>query len=349
MLSPPVLDAQNVMMSQRRSLESPPLESTQIYHVNNPDEVGQRLDRWLAAQRQDLSRSQVQRLLEQGYVQVNSGESTKKYAMQLGDVVTLTVPPPVPLDLEPEAIPLTVLYEDEHLLIVNKPAGLVVHPAPGHATGTLVHALLAHCSSEEQGTSLSGIGGTQRPGIVHRLDKDTTGALAIAKTDQAHQHLQAQIQAKTAQRDYLGIVFGKPSGLSGVVDQPIGRHPVERKKMAIVAEEKGGRVALTHWQVKQRLGHFTLMHFRLQTGRTHQIRVHSAFLGCPIVGDPLYGKGRDLGINLTGQVLHAWRLRVQHPVSEDWIEVEAPLPPEFQKVLRILQVRCGASMSETEF
>ncbi|MGB8699593.1 MAG: RluA family pseudouridine synthase [Thermosynechococcaceae cyanobacterium] len=308
-------------------------------------EAGVRLDRWLAAQSADLSRSQIQKLIEQGQVQVNGRVCCiKKYEVQLGDQVTVAVPPPVPLALQPETIPLEVLYEDEHLLIINKPAGLVVHPAPGHATGTLVHALLAHCQSADGlATSLSGIGGVQRPGIVHRLDKDTSGALAIAKTDQAHRHLQAQIQAKTAQREYLGIVYGKPPSDTGTVNQPIGRNPGDRKKMAILAEAVGGRAAVTHWAIRQRLGNYTLMHFCLETGRTHQIRVHCAHLGCPLVGDPLYGRGREMGVNLTGQVLHAWRLKVQHPVTEAWIQVEAPLPTEFLKILKQFELRCRSS------
>lgn len=311
------------------------------YQVLDALAVGQRLDRWLASHTADLSRSQLQKLIDQGQVQVNHQLChSKKYEVQQGDIITLEIPSPSPLNLTPEAIPLEVLYEDEHLLIVNKPIGLVVHPAPGHATGTLVHALLAHCHSEDGAkTSLSGIGGIQRPGIVHRLDKDTSGALVIAKTDQAHQHLQAQIQAKTAQREYLGVVYGKPPAASGSIDQPIGRHPVDRKKMAIVPLEKGGRSAVTHWAIQQRLGNFTLMHFQLETGRTHQIRVHCANLNCPIVGDPLYGRGKAIGVNLTGQVLHAWRLRVQHPVTAAWIQVEAPLPVEFLKVLKQLEQR----------
>jgi 23S rRNA pseudouridine1911/1915/1917 synthase len=311
------------------------------YQVTESSEAGQRLDRWLATQMADISRSQIQKLIEQGQVWVNQQSCTaKKYEIQPGDRVTVAVPPPTPLNLEPESIPLEILYEDEHLLIVNKPAGLVVHPAPGHATGTLVHALLAHCQSEDGlETSLSGIGGVQRPGIVHRLDKDTSGALVIAKTDQAHQHLQSQIQAKTAQREYLGIVYGKPHSETGIIDKPIGRQMGDRKKMAIVPLEKGGRSATTYWQVKERLGNFTFIHFRLGTGRTHQIRVHCLDLGCPIVGDPLYGKGRSLGVNLTGQLLHAWRLTLEHPATGAQIQVNAPLPTEFLKALHYLQQR----------
>lgn len=299
-------------------------------------EVGEkeRLDRYLARQLPELSRSRIQKLIEQGQVQLNHVACTdKKTTVQAGDRIQISIPPAEPLELTPESIPLDILYEDEELIIINKPAGLVVHPAPGHASGTLVNALLAHCDN------LAGIGGVQRPGIVHRLDKDTSGVLVVAKSDRAHQHLQAQIKAKTAQREYLGIVYGAPPSASGTVNLPIGRHPVDRKKMAVVPSEKGGRAAKTHWQVSERLGNFTLMHFRLATGRTHQIRVHCAAIGHPIVGDPVYGSGRSVGVNLSGQVLHAWRLRLQHPISGEPIEAIAPLPADFTKLLAILRSR----------
>nr|WP_228035757.1 RluA family pseudouridine synthase [Oculatella sp. LEGE 06141] len=293
-----------------------------------------RLDRWLSEQLPALSRSRIQKLIDQGQVQVNGQVcSSKKGAVQYGDRITLSIPEAEPMALQPEAIPLDVLYEDEHLLVINKPAGLVVHPAPGHYDGTLVNALLAHCPN------LAGIGGVQRPGIVHRLDKDTSGAIAIAKTDLAHQHLQAQFKAKTARRDYLAIVYGAPSASSGTIDLPIGRHRVDRKKMAIVALDQGGRQAVTHWQVKERFGNYTLMHFQLETGRTHQIRVHTAQIGHPVVGDPVYGSGRSVGVNLTGQALHAWKLRLQHPLSTEWLELIAPLPAEFETLLRVLKQR----------
>ncbi|MBD2057707.1 RluA family pseudouridine synthase [Oculatella sp. FACHB-28] len=294
----------------------------------------ERLDRYLAEQLPDLSRSRLQKLIEQGQVWVNGQVCTsKKAVVKRGDRISLTIPKAQPPDLQAEDIPLDILYEDEHLLILNKPSGLVVHPAPGHEAGTLVNALLAHCGE------LPGIGGVQRPGIVHRLDKDTSGAIAIAKTDQAHQHLQAQFKAKTARREYLAIVFGAPAAESGTVDLPIGRHPVDRKKMAIVPEEKGGRRAVTHWIVKDRLGNYTLMQFQLETGRTHQIRVHTAQMGHPIVGDPVYGSGRSVGVNLEGQALHAWKLRLQHPVSGEWIEAIAPPPETFTVLLRVLKRR----------
>ncbi len=298
------------------------------------EEKGERIDRYLSQHLPDLSRSRIQQLIEQGNVQVNGKVCTsKKITVQAGDRISLTIPEAKPLDLQPEAIPLEVLYEDDALIIINKPAGLVVHPAPGHEEGTLVNALLAHCSN------LAGIGGVQRPGIVHRLDKDTTGAIAIAKTDQAHQNLQAQLKAKTARREYLGVVYGAPSADSGTVDQPIGRHPIDRKKMAVVPVEKGGRLAVTHWHIRERLGNYTLMHFQLETGRTHQIRVHSAYMGHPIVGDPVYSTGRSVGVNLPGQALHAWRLTLQHPVTQESIEVTAPVPKSLTTLLEVLRRR----------
>jgi 23S rRNA pseudouridine1911/1915/1917 synthase len=298
------------------------------------EDTTDRLDRYLAQHLPDLSRSRIQQLIEQGNIQVNGKVCTsKKATVQPGDRIFLIIPAAQPLELQAEDIPLDILYEDDFLLIINKPAGLVVHPAPGHSQGTLVNALLAHCPN------LPGIGGVQRPGIVHRLDKDTTGAMVIAKTDQAQQHLQAQLKAKTARREYLGIVYGAPSAESGTIDLPIGRHPVDRKKMAVVPIEKGGRAAVTHWRVKERLGNYTLMHFQLETGRTHQIRVHCAQIGHPIVGDPVYSSGRSVGVNLSGQALHAWRLRLQHPVTQELIEVTAPPPPEFNTLLEVLRRR----------
>ena len=295
------------------------------------EEKSDRLDRYLAQHLSDLSRSRIQQLIEQGNVLLNGKICTsKKEIVKLGDRVFLEIPAAQPLDLQPENIPLHILYEDDSLLIINKPAGLVVHPAPGHPQGTLVNAILAHCPT------LPGIGGVQRPGIVHRLDKDTTGAIAIAKTDQAHQHLQAQLKAKTARREYLGVVHGSPQTESGTIDLPIGRHPIDRKKMAVVPVDSG-RAARTLWQVQERLGNYTLMHFQLETGRTHQIRVHSAHIGHPIVGDPVYSSGRSVGVNLPGQALHASRLRLQHPVTEELIDVMAPLPAAFTKLLEALR------------
>jgi 23S rRNA pseudouridine1911/1915/1917 synthase len=297
-----------------------------------------RLDRYLAEHLPELSRARIQKLIEQGQVQINQQVcDLKKQTVQPGDEIRITIPATETTSLQPQAIPLEILYEDEALLILNKPIGLVVHPAPGHPDGTLVNALLAHCPN------LPGIGGVQRPGIVHRLDKDTSGAMVIAKTEAAQRHLQAQIQAKTARRDYLGIVYGVPKTESGRIDAPIGRHPVDRKKMAVVTPAKAqlhpGRSAVTHWRIQERLGNYSLIHFQLETGRTHQIRVHSSHMGFPIVGDPLYSSGRSLGVKLTGQALHAWKLTLTHPDSGVEISVTAPPPSEFMTLLAILRQR----------
>ncbi|MBR8826336.1 MAG: RluA family pseudouridine synthase [Gomphosphaeria aponina SAG 52.96 = DSM 107014] len=295
--------------------------------------MGERIDRCLAQQLPTISRSRLVKLIEQGQVKLNGQICTaKKTTVREGDRLHLTIPSPQPLNLQPEPIPLDILYEDEFLIIINKPPGLVVHPAPGHATGTLVHALLFHCAD------LAGIGDILRPGIVHRLDKDTSGALVVAKTELAHQHLQAQLKAKTAKREYLAVVHGVPAESSGKIDLPIGRHPVERQKMAVVSQAKGGRAAVTHWQILERLGKYTLMQFRLETGRTHQIRVHSSYIGHPIVADPVYSSGGSLGVNLPGQVLHAHKLTLNHPVSGEIIEAIAPLPPHFLKLLHKLRI-----------
>ena len=313
-------------------------DTEQMYTVENIGElnqnnVSQRLDIWLSNQIPDLSRSRVQTLISQGNVKVNDETCTsKKISVKTGDRIHLTLPETQPTSLQPQAIPLDILYEDDSLIIINKPAGLVVHPAAGHPDGTLVNALLAHCP-------LSAIGGVQRPGIVHRLDKDTTGAIAIAKTDIAHQHLQGQLKTKTARREYLGIVYGIPNAETGTVDLPIGRHPTDRRKMGIVPVEKGGREAITHWTIKERIGNYSLIHYQLETGRTHQIRVHTAEIKHPIIGDPMYSSNRSIGVNLTGQALHAWRLQLEHPISGELIEAIAPLPDQFNTLLRILRLR----------
>jgi len=300
----------------------------------NLEPQNQRLDRWLSENLETLSRSRIQDLISQGHVTVNQQICTsKKLTLKTGDSIEVKIPPNVPLKLEAVDIPLDILYEDEHLIIINKPAGLVVHPSAGHSNDTLVNALLAHCQT------LAGIGGVERPGIVHRLDKDTTGAIVVAKTDFALQHLQQQIKAKTAQRQYLGVVYGSPKTEFGTIEQPIGRHSVDRKKMAVVPVEKGGRNAITHWKIQERLGNYTLVLFTLETGRTHQIRVHSNFIGHPIVGDLEYSNRRSIGVNLSGQALHAWKLKLQHPVTEAWIEAIAPLPEEMNTLLKVLRRR----------
>lgn len=292
-----------------------------------------RLDRWIAKAVDALSRSRVQKLIEQGAVQVNGVvQVSKKGLIEQGDRVQITIPATTPYKLVPEAIPLNILYEDSQLILINKPAGMVVHPAPGHASGTLVHALLHHC-----GKQLTGVGGVQRPGIVHRLDKNTTGVMVVAKTERALHSLQAQIQAKTARREYLGIVNGVPQTEQGVINQPIGRHPKHRKKMAVVPIAQGGRSAITHWKIVERLGNYTLMQFQLETGRTHQIRVHSAHIGHPIVGDPDYGSGKLASMKLPGQALHAFRLTLAHPITNKPVIGEAPPPPRMDKLLARLR------------
>ena len=298
------------------------------------EDNGDRIDRWLAQKLPDLSRSRLQKLIVEGCVEVNEEVCRgKKRLVQRGDRLEVNLPPVEILEVTPEDIPLNILYEDGEIIFVNKPAGLVVHPAPGHENGTLVNALLFHCQD------LASIGGVKRPGIVHRLDKDTSGVLVVAKTDQAHQSLQKQIKDKIARREYLGIVYGSPKGDEGKIDLPVGRHLINRKKMAVLPLEKGARKAITHWQVVERLGNYTLMKFHLETGRTHQIRVHTTHIGHPLVGDPVYGSGTSVGVNLSGQTLHAQKLGLFHPVSGKWLEVIAPLPQDFTKLLRVLRTR----------
>ncbi len=293
-----------------------------------------RLDSWLADRLEDLSRSRVQKLIENGHVRLNERVcNSKKTKISSGDRLLITIPEPAKLDLTPENIPLDILFEDEHLIIVNKPAGMVVHPAPGHYTGTLVHALLYHCDT------LAGIGGVERPGIVHRIDKDTTGAIVVAKSDRAHQNLQGQIKAKTARREYWGVMYGSFSTEIGKIDLPIGRHKSDRKKMAVIPVEQGGREAVTHWKTLERIGNYTLMQFLLETGRTHQIRVHCADGGHPLLGDSTYGSNRSLRVNLSGQALHARQLSLLHPISGELITAIAPLPAEFTKLLQVLRNR----------
>ena len=294
----------------------------------------QRLDRWLSEQLADISRSRLQKLIEDGRVRLNDRVcQTKKTKVVRGDRIKIEIPEPVKLDLTPENIPLDILFEDEHLIIVNKPAGMVVHPAPGHYTGTLVHALLYHCDT------LAGIGGVERPGIVHRIDKDTTGAIVVAKSDFAHQDLQAQIKAKTARREYWGVVYGSFPSATGKIDLPIGRHKSDRKKMAVVTVDRGGRKAVTYWQVLERIGNYSLMRFLLETGRTHQIRVHCTHQGHPLLGDATYSSNRSLKVNLSGQALHARQLSLVHPITKKTIDAIAPLPAEFEKLLDVLRRR----------
>ncbi|MDX1977412.1 MAG: RluA family pseudouridine synthase [Pseudanabaenaceae cyanobacterium bins.68] len=294
------------------------------YQLTAQLELDTRIDRYLAEQLPQLSRAYIQKLIEQGQVWLNDHPClNKKSVIKTGDRLQVEVPPVLPLVLTAQAIPLDILYEDQDLIVINKPIGLVVHPAPGHQDSTLVNALLAHCPH------LSGINGVARPGIVHRLDKDTSGAIVVAKNDLAHQGLQAQIQAKTAVREYLGIVQGIPKLTAGTINQPIGRHPRDRQKMAVIPQ---GRPAITHWQLQERFANYALLQFRLETGRTHQIRVHAAHMGHPIAGDPVYG--RELK-QLPGQALHAWRLSFRQPISGELICAIAPLPEPMVKFLAL--------------
>ena len=287
-----------------------------------PTEAGNRLDRFLAGALAHLSRSRVQALIRDGHVQLNHRAAKPSESVRSADVVSWEEPPPVPSELIPEAIAFPVLFEDDDLLVIDKPAGLVTHPAPGNEAGTLVNALLAHCPT------LSGIGGERRPGIVHRLDKDTTGCLVVAKNDLAHRALAAQFAARTTRKTYLALVRGVPAHLSGTIEAPIGRHPVHRKKMAAIAMPRG-RSARTDYRVRQTLridsGLVSLVECNLHTGRTHQIRVHLKHLGHPILGDVLYGGPRPP----ERQMLHAWKLAFVHPRTGLEREFCAPPPDDF--------------------
>lgn len=295
------------------------------------DRSGERLDAALARLVPELSRSQAQRLIEQGAVTCGGRPVKKNEKLQPGDTLTLTLPEVQETALEAQQIPLDVCYEDADVIVVNKPKGLVVHPAPGHPDGTLVNALLAHC-----GDSLSGIGGERRPGIVHRIDKDTSGLIIAAKNDFAHASLAAQLKDHSLARTYVCIVCGNIREDSGVIDAPIGRHPADRKKMAVT--EKNSRSAVTHWRVLERFGGYTLVECRLETGRTHQIRVHMAYCGHPILGDMVYGhKKPELGQD--SQCLHARELTFVHPRSGERVTVSCGLPEYFTQLLQKLRGR----------
>lgn len=293
--------------------------------------AGQRLDVWLAAQDElGLTRSQAARLIDGGHVSRDDGPVTKtSHKVAADETYHVTVPAAEPLALEPEAIPLDVLYEDSDVIVINKARGMVVHPAAGHADGTLVHALLHHCSD------LQAIGGTVRPGIVHRIDKDTTGCLMVAKNEQAQLALTSQLKARTVTRLYTALTWGCPGTDQGTIDAPIGRHPSDRKRMAVLAEGRG-RDAVTHFSVLERLPQHALLECQLETGRTHQIRVHLAAIGHPVVGDRTYG-GKRQTYGMAGQALHAHKLAFVHPRTGDLVECEAPLPPDFSALLARLR------------
>ena len=295
------------------------------------EESGQRVDKLLSAALEDMTRSAVQNLIEKGCVTCQGKALTKSAKLKQGDEVQVELPEVRPLEVVPQNIPLEIVYEDDDLLVVNKPKGMVVHPAPGHEDGTLVNALLYHC-----GDSLSGINGVARPGIVHRIDKDTSGLLMVAKNDFAHTRLAEQIQAHTFTREYSAVVYGSFKEDSGLVDQPLGRHPTDRKKMAVT--EKNSRHAVTHWRVLERFPGYTLLECRLETGRTHQIRVHMAYRNHPIVGDTVYGRPKpELGQD--SQCLHARALTFRHPRTGETMTLTCPLPDYFTRLLEALRRR----------
>ena len=296
----------------------------------NKEDAGTRLDALQAANVEELTRSAAVRLIEEGRVTRDGRPLVKKDKITGGETIEVALPEPEKVDVVPQNIPLNIVYEDGDVIVVNKPKGMVVHPAPGHSDGTLVNALLYHC-----GDSLSGVGGELRPGIVPRIDRDTTGLIIAAKNDFAHQRLSAQLQDHTLSRIYRCIVIGSLREDSGTVDAPIGRHPTDRKKQAVVAD---GRRAVTHWTVLERYQGFTYVECRLETGRTHQIRVHMAHTGHPILGDTVYGNKKPVP-GLQGQCLHAVGLRFIHPRTEQPVELNCGLTEEFEKQLQKLRSR----------
>jgi len=320
-------------------------ETVRTYTVKRT-ESGLRLDVFLVRQQSDLSRARLQRLIENGRVAINRVTAIRaSRKLRAGDVVVLEEPPAAPPALLSQDIPLSILYEDHELLVLDKPAGLVVHPAAGHREGTLVNALLFHCRD------LSGIGGVMRPGIVHRLDKDTSGLLVVAKTDSAHQGLAVQFKKHQVRKTYLALVYGDPREEKGLIDLPVGRHPVERKKMS--AASRRGKEATTNWRISERFGETALLGVDIATGRTHQIRVHLAAIGHPVVGDKVYGSSKRVNAivdpavkaRLKGmgrQALHAARLCFIHPGTGREMEFSAPLPEDMAELCTFLREHCSS-------
>ncbi len=298
-----------------------------------PEDAGQRLDQHLSSSDLGLSRSYVQKLVKDGQVKVNDKPSKASYRLKKDDRITIFIPPPKKLEVKPENIPLRIIYEDDDLIVVNKPSGMVVHPAAGNFSGTLVNALLFHCKN------LSGIGGVLRPGIVHRLDKNTSGLLVVAKNDRAHLSLSKQIKERTIKRRYVALVHGRMERDEGIIEARMGRHPVHRKKMAVIEKsELKSKEAITHYKVSERFKNYTLVEVELKTGRTHQIRVHMSSIGHPVVGDSTYGRaGNEFGVKR--QLLHAKVLGFVHPVTGEHIEFKAELPEDFRRVLDSLSGR----------
>ena len=299
--------------------------------IAGEDGNAERIDRYLAERCPDFSRSYLQKLLKEQAVSVNGKAVKANYKVQSRDRIILEIPEAEKAGILPEDIPLDILYEDDYLLVVNKPKGMVVHPSAGHMEGTLVNAVMAHC-----GDHLSGINGVLRPGIVHRIDKDTTGALLVCKDDAVHRDLAEQLKEHSIKRRYRAVVWGNLKEDQGTVEGPIGRHPIDRKKMAV--NYKNGKDAVTHYQVLERFGQYTYIECRLETGRTHQIRVHMASIGHPLLGDSVYGPSKNPW-KLQGQTLHAMVLGFRHPVTGEYMEFTAPLPEYFSELLDKLRKR----------
>ncbi|MCA0983550.1 RluA family pseudouridine synthase [Halobacillus yeomjeoni] len=299
------------------------------YHVQETDQ-SKRIDKLLTEVVEDASRSQIQSWLKADLVLVNGEAVKSNYKVQEEDVITWSVPEPEPLEITPENIDLDIVYEDADVIVVNKPSGMVIHPSAGHASGTLVNALLYHCDD------LSGINGVERPGIVHRIDKDTSGLLMVAKNDLAHKSLAQQLSEKSVERKYEAIAHGMIAHEYGTIDAPIGRDPKDRQRMAVV---EGGRDAVTHFRVLRSFQDFTLVECKLETGRTHQIRVHMRYINHPLVGDPKYGPRKTWGLD--GQALHAKSLGFEHPRTGEWMSFEVEPPEEFASFLDFLEKREG--------
>lgn len=294
------------------------------------EDVGERLDRFIAQNDEELTRSAVQKLIDDGRVLCNDKAASKNYKLKNGDRICVDVPDPVELDIAAEDISLEIVFEDEDLLVVNKPKGMVVHPAPGNYSGTLVNALLFHCKGR-----LSSINGVIRPGIVHRIDKNTSGLLVVAKNDRAHNELARQIKDHTVTREYMAVVVGRFKEKTGTIDAPIGRSKYDRKKMCVM--QQNSKNAVTHYEVIEELGNYCLVKFRLETGRTHQIRVHCAYVGHPVYGDDIYAKEVK---GLQGQCLHAKKLGFLHPTTGEYMEFDSSLPKYFEDVVEKLRRMC---------
>lgn len=302
-----------------------------LEYTAGAEDTGRRIDAALAAAFPELTRSFAQQLLAEGRVLCNGRSVAKSARLTQGDALCVSLPDAQPVEIIPQDIPLDIVYEDSSLLVVNKPKGMVVHPAAGNPDGTLVNALLYHCAGR-----LSGINGEVRPGIVHRIDKDTSGLLIVAKNDFSHTRLAEQIQTHTFTREYSAVVYGSFKENAGTVDQPLGRHPTDRKKIAVLPNSPSARRAVTHFWVVKRFQGFTQLRLRLETGRTHQIRVHMAYLGHPVAGDPVYGPKKSI-TSLEGQCLHAGKIGFVHPRTGEYLEFEAPLPAYFTGFLQKLK------------